>query len=128
MYKSQTSTNVPDTNLECIGLSSIAACSFCEDSGDECEDNNDIITRPPGLPWGDQYSLEPFKEGTGQRAIAEMAAEIYDQPALADKGGFFFHLYNTKERVSTHPTPDLSVKCTYSSMYKAILMAFYRIE
>ena len=57
------------------------------------------LRRPPNLPWGDQYSVEPFRQGTGQRAIAEKAAEIYDQPQLAEKGGFFYHLYNTKDRV-----------------------------
>ena len=45
--------------------------------------------RPPNLPWRDQYGLEPFKEETGQCAIAEKATEIYDQPNLALKGGFF---------------------------------------
>lgn len=61
------------------------------------------LRRPPNLPWGDHYCLEPFKEGTGQRAIAEMAAEIYNQPNLAQKGGFFYRLYNSKERVSNLP-------------------------
>lgn len=58
------------------------------------------IRRPANLPWGHQYGLQTFREGTGQRAIAEMAAETYDQLDLALKGGFFYHLYNTKERVS----------------------------
>ena len=58
------------------------------------------LRRPPNLPWRDQYGSEAFKEGTGQRAIAEKAAQIYDQPSLALKGGFFYYLYNSKERVS----------------------------
>ena len=52
---------------------------------------------------GRSLFLEPFRKGTGQHAIAEMAAEIYDQPILAQKGGFFYHLYNSKDRVSTLP-------------------------
>ena len=74
------------------------------------------LQRPPNLPWGDQYALEPFKEGTGQRAIAEKAVEIYDQPNLALKDGFFYYLYNSKERVSIPPKirPNLSTICNTS--------------
>ena len=61
------------------------------------------LRRPPNLRLGDHYSLGPFGEGTGQRAIAEKAAQMYDQPELAQKGGFFYHLYNSKEWVGVVP-------------------------
>ena len=74
------------------------------------------LQRPPNLPWGDHYGLELFKEGTSQHAIAEKAAEIYDQPNLALKGGFFYYLYYTKERISIPPKirHNLSTICNTS--------------
>lgn len=54
----------------------------------------------PNLPWGDHYDISPFPEGTGQRIIAEVAAEKYDNPALSLIGGFFFRIYREKDRVS----------------------------
>ena len=67
------------------------------------------LRMPPNLPWEDHYGLGPFREGSGQRAIAEKAAAMYDQSNLAGKGGIFYHLYNSKDRVSIFPT--LCLQC-----------------
>lgn len=49
---------------------------------------------------GDHYDISPFLEGTGQRIIAEVAAEKYDNPVLALIGGFFYRIHREKEWVS----------------------------
>jgi hypothetical protein len=90
------SFNIPDELVEYIGPDS--QMRFV---GVETVRNATITIKvDPDLPWGDHYNTSPFLPGTAQRLVAEEAALLYGNADLCNIGGFFYCLYQEKDRVT----------------------------